>query len=51
MIQFTVPERLGNKHGPKGDAWISLGKRNRRDLLSRLVVDSNGNIRDWVGRG
>lgn len=48
----TVPERLGNKEGPKGDghAWISVERRNTRDLLGRLGNIREGNMRDWFGR-
>ena len=31
-LQFTVPEKLDNKDS-KQDSWISLGRRNRWDVL------------------
>lgn len=49
MLQSTAPERMGNKECTKRDTWISMGKGNRRDLLSRLGTNGDGNVRDWVG--
>jgi hypothetical protein len=36
MLQSTDPRRLRNKEGSKGDAWISLGRRNRIDFVGGL---------------
>ena len=36
MLQSTDPKRLSKKKGPKGDAWISLGRGKRTDLLDRF---------------
>lgn len=33
------------------DAWISLGRGNRRDLLSRLGMSGDRNLRGGVGIG
>ena len=38
MLQFTDPERLSSKEGPKGEARISLGMGNRRDFLGGQVA-------------
>ena len=51
MLQSTVTKRLGNKEGPKRNACISLGRRNRRDLLGKLGVSGDGNIIIIMGSG
>lgn len=51
MLQCTEAERLGNKEGLLGDAWISLGKGHRRDFLSGLRIDGEGNMSDQVEMG
>ena len=51
MLQFTDPERLGNKEGLNGDTWISFGMGNRRDLLGGLRESGDGNLRDSIGQG
>ena len=38
-LQSTAPERLENKEDPKWDAWISLGRGNRRVLLGKLGAE------------
>ena len=35
-LQSTTPERLGNKKGPKREAWFFLGRGNIRDLLGKF---------------
>lgn len=32
ILQSTDPERLRNKEGTRGDAWVSLGKGNKIDF-------------------
>lgn len=51
MLQPKDPEKLGNKEGSWGDAWISLGKRNRRDFVSALREGEDGNMSNQVGVG
>ena len=48
MLQFTDPERLGNKEGPKRDVWISLEGGNRRDFMGGLTVDEDVNMSNHV---
>ena len=50
MLQPTDPEMLGNKEDSWRDAWVSLGRENRRDLLSGIVVNGDGNLMDQVGQ-
>jgi hypothetical protein len=33
LLLSTYPERLSNKESPREDAWISLGRRNKIDIL------------------
>lgn len=51
MLQPKDPERLGNKEGSWGDAWISMGRRNRRYIMSDLRADEGGNMSNQVGVG
>ena len=39
----TDPERLINKEGSSGNAWISLGRRNRIEFVGGLGLDGDGN--------
>ena len=44
MLQFTDPERPGNKKGPQGEVWISLERGNRRDLLVKMGAGGHRNL-------
>ena len=44
--KIVPPEKLGNKESPRGNAWISLERGNRRDLLGGLRMSGDGNLRD-----
>lgn len=45
MLQSTAPERLGEKEGPRGDAWFSLERGTRKDFVSGLGAGVDGNTR------
>lgn len=42
MLKSKAPERPGSKEIPKRDIWISLGRRNRGDLFSKLGAGWSG---------
>ena len=42
-LQSTAPERVDNKKGLKRNAWISLGRGSRKDLLGKLKAGFGGN--------
>lgn len=46
MLQTTDPETLSNNEGPKRDAWITLGRRNKTDFVGDMGAGENGNRRD-----
>lgn len=46
---LTVPERLGKNDIPRRNAWISMGRGNRRYLLGKLEVFGDGNLRNFFG--
>lgn len=50
MLHSTDPERLNDKGNPSKDAWITLVRQNRRDLVDRLRVGVDGEKMDqaWV---
>lgn len=54
MLHFTDPSRLGNKEGSLGNTQISLGRRSRRNLVSRLRTGGDRNMNNqvwgWLGR-
>lgn len=55
MLMFTNPERLDNKDDPIVDAWISLGKENRRNLTEdwgQVRMGTSGiRLKGWRERG
>lgn len=46
---LTVPERLGKNDSPRRNAWISMGRGNRRYLLGKLEAFGDGNLRNFFG--
>lgn len=40
---------MHNKEDPRENAWISLRRGNGRDLVGRLRLSGDGNMRDIVG--
>lgn len=42
MPQSRDPERLRNKEGTRGNAWISLGQGNRIDFAGGLGASGHG---------
>lgn len=52
-LQSAGPERLDNKEGAKKEAWISLGRGTRGDLLGKLGWEKgdggNGKLRKFIG--
>ena len=48
MLQSTDPEILGSKEGSWGHTQISLGRGNRRDSVSGLMVGGDGNMKGCV---
>ena len=48
MLQSTDPEILGNKEGSWGHTQISLGRGNRRDSVSGLMVGADGNMKGCI---
>ena len=51
MLKFTDPERLCNKEGSREYTKISLGKRNRKDLVGCLGASGDRKRRDQIGGG
>lgn len=51
MLQFTAPEWLGKKKTPWGrvNTCISIGMRNRRELLDGLGVVGDENFSNCIG--
>lgn len=46
MQQFTDPEILSIKEGPRWETQMSLGRGNRIDFAARIGVRRDGNKRD-----
>lgn len=44
----TVPQRIGNKAGPKMDTRLSLGTGNRIDLWGELGMVCHGNLKTHI---
>ena len=49
MLQSTDPKRLSSKRGHNGEIISVLGKGNRRDLLGKLWIDRDRNMRNKIG--
>lgn len=51
MLQFTAQEWLGKKKTPWDgvNTYISIGRRNRRELLDGLGVVGGGNFSNCIG--
>ena len=51
MLQCTSAKRLGNKKALEGNAWISLGRGSRIDVVGGMAAGRYGNMGSGLGRG
>lgn len=49
MLWSTNPEKLSNKEGLMGDAWVSLERGNRIVFIDKLGEGEIGSRRDQLG--
>lgn len=49
-LQFIDPERLDKEEGSGEAAWTSLGRRNRKNIASRLQVSGDRRKRHQESR-